>query len=201
MKPFKNYESTQTFSSRPTLPAGGYVCKIMNAEEKVYKSSKGKNDTFSKLEISFDIIEGEYSGFFASDYRSQQNEDKKWKGVLRMSVPSDDGTEMDEKIKSMFKTNITAIEESNSGYHWDWNEKALKGLVVGCLFQSQEWEWEGKSGWKSQPYGFIDAEKIRSGDFKVPKPKPLKNGGKSVPAQASSAMSDFTEVSDSDLPF
>ena len=37
MKPFKNYESTQTFSSRPTLPAGGYVCKIMNAEEKVYK--------------------------------------------------------------------------------------------------------------------------------------------------------------------
>ena len=114
MKPFKNYESTQTFSSRPTLPTGGYVCKIMNAEEKVYKSSKG---TFNKLEISVDIIEGEYNGFFASDYRSQQGEDKKWKGVLRMSVPSDDGTEMDEKIKSMFKTNITAIEESNSGYH------------------------------------------------------------------------------------
>ena len=170
----------------------------MNAEEKVYKSSKG---TFNKLEISIDIIEGEYSGFFASDYRSQQNEDKKWKGVLRMSVPSDDGSEMDEKIKSMFKTNITAIEESNSGYHWDWNEKALKGLVVGCLFQSQEWEWEGKSGWKSQPYGFIDAEKIRSGDFKVPKPKPLKGSTSTAPAQASGAMSDFTEVSDSDLPF
>ena len=28
MKPFKNYESTQTFSSRPTLPAGGYVCTV-----------------------------------------------------------------------------------------------------------------------------------------------------------------------------
>ena len=198
MKPFKNYESTQTFSSRPTLPAGGYVCKIMNAEEKVYKSSKG---TFNQLEISIDIIEGEYNGFFASDYRSQQGEDKKWKGVLRMSVPSDDGTEMDEKIKSMFKTNITAIEDSNNGYRWDWNENALKGLVVGCLFQSQEWEWEGRSGWKSQPYGFIDAEKIRSGDFKVPKPKPLKGSTSTAPAQASNAMSDFTEVSDSDLPF
>lgn len=198
MKPFKNYENTQTFSSRPTLPAGGYVCKIMNAEEKVYKSSKG---TFNKLEISIDIIEGEHTGFFAADYRSQQNEDKKWKGVLRMSVPTDDGSDLDEKIKSAFKTNITAIEESNDGYHWDWNEAGLKGLVVGCLFQSQEWEWEGRSGWKSQPYGFIDAEKIRSGDFKVPKPKPLKGSTSTAPAQTSSAMGDFTEVSDSDLPF
>lgn len=198
MKPFKNYEKTQTFSSRPTLPAGGYVCKIMNAEEKVYKSSKG---TFNKLEISVDIIEGEFSGFFANDYRTQQTEDKRWKGVLRMSVPTDDGSDMDEKIKSMFKTNITAIEDSNSGYHWDWNEKALKGLIVGCLFQSQEWAWEGKSGWKSQPYGFIDAEKIRSGDFKVPKPKPLNGSTSASSAQASDSMKDFTEVSDSDLPF
>lgn len=198
MKPFKNYENTQTFSSRPTLPADGYVCKIMNAEEKVYKSSKG---TFNKLEISIDIIEGEFSGFFANDYRTQQTEDKRWKGVLRMSVPSDDGTEMDERIKSMFKTNITAIEESNSGYHWDWNEKALKGLVVGCLFQSQEWEYNGKSGWKSQPYGFIDAEKIRGGDFKIPKPKPLKDSTNTAPVQASDSMKDFAEVSDSDLPF
>ena len=198
MKPFKNYERTQTFSSRPTLPAGGYVCKIMNAEEKVYKSSKG---TFNKLEISIDIIEGEHTGFFAADYRSQQNEDKKWKGVLRMSVPTDDGSDLDEKIKSAFKTNITAIEESNDGYHWDWNEAGLKGLVVGCLFQSQEWEWEGKSGWKSQPYGFIDAEKIRSGDFKVPKPKPLKGSTSTSPTQASDSMKDFAEVSDSDLPF
>ena len=194
MKPFNNYAETQALSETRKLPKGGYVCKILDAEVKDY--SWGQS-----LHISIDIIEGEYKDFYAADYRAQRAEDKKWKGVLRMSVPSDDGSEMDEKIKSMFKTNITAIEESNSGYHWDWNEKALKGLVVGCLFQSQEWEWEGKSGWKSQPYGFIDAEKIRSGDFKVPKPKPLKNGGSSAPAQASGAMSDFTEVSDSDLPF
>ena len=198
MKQFNDYKETQAITERQKIPAGAYICVIKNAEIKEYNGQFGN---YEKLEISVDVTEGEYKDFYANDYRSQQGEDKKWKGVLRMSVPSDDGSEMDEKIKSMFKTNITAIEESNSGYHWDWNEKALKGLVVGCLFQSQEWEWEGKSGWKSQPYGFIDAEKIRSGDFKVPKPKPLKNGGSSAPAQASNAMSDFTEVSDSDLPF
>lgn len=198
MKPFKNYEKTQTFSSRPTLPEGGYVCKILNAEEKAYKSSKGE---FHKLEVSIDIIEGEHTGFFAADYRSQQNEDKKWKGVLRMSVPTDDGSDLDEKIKSAFKTNITAIEESNDGYHWDWNEAGLKGLIIGCLFQLQEWEWEGRSGWKAQPYGFIDAEKIRSGDFKVPKPRPLK-GKTSTPPASNNSLADFEEViADSDLPF
>lgn len=199
MKPFKNYDKTQTFSSRPTLPEGGYICKILNAEEKVYKSDKGE---FHKLEVSFDIIEGEHKGFFAADYHSQQNEDKKWKGVLKMSVPTDDGTELDEKIKSAFKTNITAIEESNNGYHWDWNEAALKGLVVGCIFQLQEWEWKGRSGWKAQPYGFADAEKIRSGDFKVPKPRPLKGKASSAPATNNNSLADFEEViADSDLPF
>lgn len=199
MKPFKNYEKTQTFSSRPALPEGGYVCKILNAEEKAYKSSKGE---FHKLEVSFDIIEGEHKGFFAADYHSQQNEDKKWKGVLRMSVPTDDGSDLDEKIKSAFKTNITAIEESNDGYHWDWNEAGLKGLVIGCLFQLQEWEWEGRSGWKAQPYGFADAEKIRSGDFKVPKPRPLKGKASSAPATNNNSLADFEEIiADSDLPF
>lgn len=197
MKPFKNYEKVQTFANRPTLPEGGYVCKILNAEEKVYKTASGE---FHKLEVSIDIIEGEYTGFYAADYRSQQGEDKKWKGVLRMSVPTDDGSELDERIKSAFKTNITAVEESNDGYHWDWNEAGLKGLVIGCLFQSQEWEFNGKTGWKAQPYGFIDAEKIRSGDFKVPKPRPLKN--KTAGSTPASVSSDFEEViADSDLPF
>lgn len=197
MKPFKNYENVQTFASRPALPEGGYVCKILNTEEKAYKSASGE---YHKLEVSIDIIEGEHTGFYAADYRSQQNEDKKWKGVLRMSVPSDDGSELDERIKSAFKTNITAIEESNNGYHWDWNEAGLKGLVVGCLFQSQEWEFNNRTGWKSQPYGFIDAEKIRSGDFKVPKPRPLKN--KSAASTPTGVSSDFEEViADSDLPF
>ena len=198
MKPFKNYESTQTFSSRPTLPAGGYVCKIMNAEEKVYKSSKGKNDTFSKLEISFDIIEGEYSGFFASDYRSQQNEDKKWKGVLRMSVPSDDGTEMDEKIKSMFKTNITAIEESNSGYHWDWNEGKLNGLTVGILVRDKEWSFNGKTGFAPEIVSFTSVEAIHEGKFKVPNTKYLDNSA--IPANGS-PVAPAAEPANDDYPF
>ena len=197
MKPFKNYESTQTFSSRPTLPAGGYVCKIMNAEEKVYKSSKG---TFNKLEISIDIIEGEYNGFFASDYRSQQGEDKKWKGVLRMNIPTDDGSEADGWTKRSFKTNILAIEESNNGYHWDWNEAQLKGKTVGIVFRSEEWEYNGKHGWRTAPFKMVPAADVKSGNIKIPDPKPL-NGKAASQASTAADLSDFVEVASADLPF
>ena len=122
MRPFNNYETTQTISARAQLPVGAYICRILKAEEKVYNSSKGE---WHKLEISFDISEGEHKDFYANDYKAQTGEDKKWKGVMRMNIPTDDGSEADGWAKRSFKTNILAIEDSNSGYHWDWNEAQL----------------------------------------------------------------------------
>ena len=197
MRPFKNYESTQTFSSRPTLPAGGYVCKILNAEEKVYSSSKGE---WHKLEISFDIAEGENKGFYAVDYRAQTGEDKKWKGVIRLNVPNDDGSEMDAWNKRSFKTNMQAIEESNSGYHWDWNEAQLKNKTVGIVFRSEEWEYNGKHGWRTAPFKMVPAADVKSGNIKIPDPKPL-NGKAASQASTAADLSDFVEVASADLPF
>lgn len=172
MKPFSNYNETQTYSERPSLPAGGYVAKIKKAAVRTYK---GQSGTFDKLEIAFDISEGEYKGFFDNDLKAQTGEDKKWKGVLRLFVPTDDGSEKDNKTKSIFKGNIEAVEDSNSGYHWDWEEKNLAGKTVGVIFRNEEWEYEGKSGWKAHPFKFISASKIREGKFTLPKDKPLNN--------------------------
>ena len=52
MRPFSNYDNTQTISARAQLPVGAYICQILKAEEKVYSSSKGE---WHKLEVSFDI--------------------------------------------------------------------------------------------------------------------------------------------------
>ena len=198
MRPFNNYETTQTISARAQLPVGAYICRILKAEEKVYNSSKGE---WHKLEISFDISEGEHKDFYANDYRAQSGEDKKWKGVLRMNIPTDDGSEADGWTKRSFKTNILAIEESNNGYHWDWNEAQLKGKTVGIVFRSEEWEYNGKRGWRTAPFKMVPAADVKSGNVKIPDPKPLNNKASQTSAASAADLSDFVEVASSELPF
>lgn len=197
MRPFNNYDTTQTISARAQLPVGAYICQILKAEEKVYSSSKGE---WHKLEVSFDISEGEHKDFYANDYRSQSGEDKKWKGVLRMNIPSDDGSDADNWAKRSFKTNILAIEESNNGYHWDWNEAQLKGKTVGIVFRSEEWEYNGKRGWRTAPFKMVPAADVKSGNIKIPDPKPL-NGKAASQASTAADLSDFVEVASANLPF
>ena len=197
MRPFNNYETTQTISARAQLPVGAYICRILKAEEKVYNSFKGE---WHKLEVSFDISEGEHKDFYANDYRSQSGEDKKWKGVLRMNIPSDDGSDADNWAKRSFKTNILAIEDSNNGYHWDWNEAQLKGKTVGIVFRSEEWEYNGKRGWRTAPFKMVPAADVKSGNIKIPDPKPL-NGKAASQASTAADLSDFVEVASADLPF
>ena len=198
MKPFKDYETTQTITGSRQLPVGAYICTILKAEEKVYNTSKGGE--WHKLEISFDIAEGENKGFYAVDYRAQTGEDKKWKGVIRLNVPNDDGSEMDAWNKRSFKTNMQAIEESNSGYHWDWNEAQLKNKTVGIVFRSEEWEYNGKRGWRTAPFKMVPAADVKSGNIKIPDPKPL-NGKAASQASTAADLSDFVEVASADLPF
>ena len=197
MRPFNNYDTTQTISARAQLPVGAYICQILKAEEKVYSSSKGE---WHKLEVSFDISEGEHKDFYANDYRAQSGEDKKWKGVLRMNIPTDDGSEADGWTKRSFKTNILAIEESNNGYHWDWNEAQLKGKTIGIVFRSEEWEYNGKRGWRTAPFKMVPAADVKSGNVKIPDPKPL-NGKAASQASTAADLSDFVEVASADLPF
>ena len=197
MRPFNNYKTTQTISARAQLPVGAYICQILKAEEKVYSSPKGE---WHKLEVSFDICEGEHKDFYANDYRAQSGEDKKWKGVLRMNIPTDDGSEADGWTKRSFKTNILAIEESNNGYHWDWNEAQLKGKTVGIVFRSEEWEYNGKRGWRTAPFKMVPAADVKSGNIKIPDPKPL-NGKAASQASTAADLSDFVEVASADLPF
>lgn len=205
MKPINNWNDVKAVSERPKLPVGGYVCKIMGAEEKTYQ---GQNGAFSKLEVSIDIYEGDYNGFYADDYRAQNREDKKWGGVVRLYVPTDDGSDTDEYTKSIFKGFTDAVEDSNPNYHWDWDEEKLKGKIVGCLFRNEEWEFNGNSGWKVKPFKFVSADIIREEKFTMPKDKPLKNSNantvnSSYGSYATSAppAEQLQSLVDDDLPF
>ena len=170
MKPVNNWDQVKAASDRQQLPKGGYVCRIMNSEIKTYNGTKG---TFERLEISIDVAEGEFKDFYAADYRGQNQEDKKWRGGLRLYVPKDDGSDMDEWTKSKLKAATNAVEDSNQGYHWDWNEAGLKGKLVGCLIRNEEWEYNGRTGWNTKPFKFVPVSDIKNGKFEIPKDKPL----------------------------
>ena len=67
-----------------------------------------------------------------------------------------------------FKTMIEAFEDSNDGYHWDWNEETLKGKLIGGVFNNKEWEMNGRTGFFTNCHHLTSAENIRKGNFKIP---------------------------------
>lgn len=172
------------------LPAGGYVAKILDAEEKEYSWG-------SVLVISFDILEGEFKDFFKQNYKANTREDKKWKGVYRLTVPQETNQWYDSQ-KRTFGNAIACIEESNNGYHWNWDEKTLKGKTVGVLFRNFEYDVEGNTGWSTECCSLASVEDIREGNFKMPKDKPLKKKATTTPV---APVINFEEIDDEDLPF
>lgn len=193
MKAFSNYDKTQAYGDRMKLPVGGYVLKILDV--KYQQGSKGVSD---QLILSFDVAEGEQKGFYQKQYKSQEGEDKKWKGVYRLWVPMDDGSEQDERTKRKFKTAMNAFEDSNDGFHWDWDETKLKNKLVGAVFNDKEWELNGKTGFFTNCYKLIAAQKIRDNDYTIPDPTYLKNHS------SASTSDDFVNVpegTDEELPF
>ena len=175
-------------SGRETLPAGGYVCNILSA--RVESGEWG--DT---LVIAHDVAEGEYAGIFKRDYENNTRDDKKWRGTFRLRLPKDDGTEQDAWKKRSLANFLWAIEQSNPGYSFNWDEKTLKGKKIGLLYRNKEWEYNGNSGWTTEAAGTESIDNIREGKFKMLKDKAL-------PTKTVTPV--FTEMEDSDegsLPF
>lgn len=197
MRKFNNWENVKAAGDFVALPAGGYIAKIMDAKEVTFS---GKNGDFSRLDVSLDIAEGEYQDYYKNDYKNQNTEDKKWRGVLKLYLPKEDGTEKDNWTISVFKAFTEAVEDSNQGYHWDWDETTLKGKLFGCLFRREEWEYNDKSGWKTQPYKATSVSTIKENKFEIPKDKPLQN--KSTVQPTGSTQPETVQLlDDEDLPF
>ena len=190
IKSYNGYKPERT-TARETLPAGGYVAKIMDATVINY-------DWGDVLKVDFDIAEGEYKGFFAADYRNNTNDDKKWRGTYRINIPNESNQYFDSQRKS-FNNFIACLEETNSGFHFDWDESKLKGKGIGVLFRNKEWEYNGSTGWTTECCAVTTAKDVREGNFKMPKDKPLKAKTASTGTYSASAFAPVED--DSDLPF
>lgn len=150
----------KSFGEFETLEAGGYICKILKAEEQTSKSGK------QMLVIFYDIAEGEHKDYHKREFEriKEKNPDAKWKGTYYQltegnSVP-------------YFKGLITSIEESNAGYKWDFNESTLKGKLFGGAIGLEEWENGDKGGMQPKLRYVTSVESIRKG-INPPKDKML----------------------------
>lgn len=192
IKQFNDFDKTQAYAETKQLPRGGYVCRIVGAK------AEENSDGNQYVKIAFDIAEGEYKDFFQDKFDQNTNEDKKWSGVYTLNVPKDDGTEKDTWTKRRFKTFTNALEDSNNGYHFDWDESKFKDKLVGMIFNYREYEFNGMTGMTPNVARVTSVEEIRKGEYKIPQDRLLNK-------KKAESISSFVNVPESatevEIPF
>lgn len=131
----QNWESIKADDgSFKRLEAGCYQCVVKNVETRNSRSGK------PMLVIAFDIMGGEYDGYFMDLYAKnvenahQDGKQAKWPngGVFYQLL--------DDDHLPRFKAVIEAIEASNPGYKFNMDEKSLKDKVFGGVMREEEYE-------------------------------------------------------------
>ena len=197
------YDNTTAASGFEQLEPGNYCAIIL--EVKQTQNAWGDDAVM----FNFDITDGKFARYFTKDYKAQQGTDKKWRGTLEQSIS--------EKGLPYFKARITAIEESNPGFKWDFEEASLKGKKVGVSFRKEWYEKNGEDKYVVRAFAFRDIAKVISGELEVPKDKPKKGSsvsaaGYTSPTPVPPAVSAYSATAqtvpkfeeltdDDDLPF
>lgn len=159
MRKPSDYDSAKAYTGDfEKIVPGGYICVIQNAKEEV-------NNGHYQLAIAFDIAEGDLAGYYR---RRFDRFGGKWPGIYRQNV-----VDANDKCSPFFKGMITAIEESNPGFLFDFNdEKCLVKKRFGAVFAEEEFmtqDGEIKTAVKCVQIRSVAA--IRNGEFKVPEKK------------------------------
>lgn len=207
MKAFNGFDAAQEAAKRTPgerLPIGAYVCQIKNVQ---YVNGEGDNS--DRIDVLFDIIEGEYKDFFKKKYDADESEDKKWKGRKSIYVPKDNGEEKDEWTKNSFAKWVNGFEDSNDGYKWNWDEKKWKGLKVGIVFGETGTVIDGKEILYTEPRFAVSVDKVRDGSapkakFVAKKGYTGKQDGGSGSGSGSSSDDGFVNIPegvDEEIPF
>ena len=163
MKQIKNFDSVKVSNGgSKKLPVGIYEAVVTFVDYKEY-------DWGNVLEVYWDVHAGDYKGFYAAMYAEDTSEDKKPKGKFRLYEPKDDGSEKDEWTKQKLKRFTNALEDSNKGYKWDWDEKKWKGLKFGAVVGEHETYIDGDHTIVFTELRFpVSIEDVKTGKVNIP---------------------------------
>lgn len=157
--------------------AGGYVVRITKAIN---------NPKNTRIEMEFDIIEGEFAGYYA-DLKSRAGF---WGGTFSKSYSP--------KALPFLKSFIELVQQCNPdttglviGDFEDIDETKLVGMVIGMVVGEQEYMGnDGKVKTRLDWYNadYCTPEAVRTGDYKVPEFKAL-----DAKPQATGRVTDTTQ--------
>ena len=173
------------------ITSGGHICRIRAVREETTNGTR-------QLIVAFDLAEQDaQAGFYQRQYaqRLQSDVNAKWPGVYRQGI--------DGKGTPFFKGFITAVERSNPGYLWNWDENTLKGKLFGGVFGREEYMGtDGKSHWNSKIRFVRSVDDVL--DAPVPEDKPMsaqQQPAYGVPAAPASPAAGNANNPYNDLPF
>lgn len=197
---FNGYEEAKKEAQRGPgmkLPKGAYICDILGVKQATFVSN---GVTKSNLVVQFDIAEGEFKQFFRQQYEANTSEDKKYKGITKVYIPTDDGSQQDVWTKNTFAKWTNSLEESNEGYKWDWDETKWKGKKIGLVFGETGTVIDGKEIVYTECRYPVSVEAVKTGKAGEAKFKAKNGYGEAV----ASGSTDFVNVPDNiaeELPF
>lgn len=147
------------------LPAGGYVCKIVDSE---FTTSKAGNDMLS---LKIDIAEGDFAGYF-------QNFADRFKNWSNNAVYRQLILDSKKNVSGFFKGLLEIIEDSNPNFTAYANDgvdnSALVGKQIGFIFADEEYQKQnGDIATRAVARFPKTVSDIRDGDFTVPAIKKL----------------------------
>jgi len=181
MKKVEGWQNIQEGSQ--LLKAGIYLAKIVEVQDVGEKNY---------LRISFDIAEGEFKNNFKN-----QNTGDRWPylGTIIRSYK--------DSALTWFKAFITAIEKSNEGFVWKWNEKDLVGKSFVVVYGEEEYVDEDSNELKIglKPVDVRSIKALQEGKIQVPPIKKVKNNELPNEKPSSTTKTKVEVIKDEDLPF
>ena len=193
MKAFSGFKAEASGTNSRSLPAGAYVAKIKGVKIDGLEPDQ-------QLVLRLDVAEGEYKDFFFNRFKRDQETSKyevKYKGDFSLRIPNDANTKAmyPDSDKKRFNDAIYRIEESNPGYHWDWNEQGLKGLLIGINMQNAEY-----NGYKFTKIGRLEiVDDVRNGSVQTMAPREPR--GDADDRTFIDKQSGFVGIETEELPF
>lgn len=193
MKSFEGFKPEAPAAGFPMLPKGLYVARIT-----AVKLDGTEPD--QRLIIRVEIQEGEYAGYYSRRFKADKERggrfEPRYKGDYAIQVPNPGNPRRqhyDWDVRS-FNGMIWAIEDSNPGYHWDWNEQGLVGKAVGINVRQGTY-----NGSAYTTIGRLESlERMKEGLVKVMKDAAPRG---SAPAAEVDADTGMAVVDDEDIPF
>lgn len=189
-----NFDSTQASGDFTPIHSGGHHLIIKKVEESTTKTGK------SMIIVAFDTAPGDSQpNYFSEQFASDIRPDKKWPRAGRQYIVT---TDNEGNCTKSFKTFITCVEKSNSGFSTTWGDafaSQFKGKRIGGVFGAVESEFEGRIIRRTELRWFC--EDSRADAAKPPAPKLVENSNKTVGIPSSDGFMNVPEGSDGEIPF